>query len=271
MERRCPKRRGTRGTRPESAGRPGRDGRGASFGTPRNPGLVSHVGDWYAEAKRLRSMSDCNWYYRIDGNEHGPIVRDELAVLAANGKLRLTDHVRLGKRGTWVHPSESLFSREQLASALSSDGIENAAGEENTTIGGWLVLPLIGLVLSPILTIGVGGQELEALQSPIWPDVERKYPGATLLVQSELVAFLFLVILDIVCLVMFLRRKRSTPRWMITLYALNVVAAIGVGAIGAVILPRTVSATWAGQALLSAIIWIAYFCKAKRVRATFVR
>jgi hypothetical protein len=49
------------------------------------------------------------WYFRVQGEVHGPVTRDELEQLAHSGAFGLGDKVRPGATGAWVTPSASLF------------------------------------------------------------------------------------------------------------------------------------------------------------------
>jgi hypothetical protein len=119
-------------------------------------------------------------------------------------------------------------------------------------IGGWLVLPAIGLVLGPVISIV---SILNALAAGTF--------GAQSAYQS------FLVIVVVVAGIRFFTRKRDAPYFMIATYSLSLVGSI----LAAMQLSDTASASVAPFLLGSiagTLVWIVYFCVSKRVKATFV-
>src|SRR4030042_4648624 len=79
-------------------------------------------------------------------------------------------------------------------------------------IGGWLILPAIGLILSPFLTISTIATDIDYLDS------YSRYAG---LVTGELVILCVLLIFQIFVAVNFYRKKKSAPKLMIYLLGFN--------------------------------------------------
>lgn len=133
------------------------------------------------------------------------------------------------------------------------------------SIGGWLILPAIGLILGSILSvIGI------FMSLGIAPDLPSRYQGVfalNLLVETGLTAFL------IYAAVRFFGKHRNAPATMIALMLTGIVAnglliAINLGANAE---PFAVEYGKAlAKGIIGAAIWIPYFLVSTRVKRTFV-
>jgi hypothetical protein len=158
---------------------------------------------------------------------------------------------------------------------------------EPSGIGGWLVLPLIGLCVSPLLTLYTLWTSVLPLIKPrIWTvlttpgtPVYSSYWAPYLIVTVML--SLALVILMVVTLMYFLQHRRPVPALMTVLLLWNIAQTV-FELVSQQYLSRHVPAlagtgvgdgAWQGlfRAGLSAVIWIPYFWRSVRVRNTFVR
>jgi hypothetical protein len=153
-------------------------------------------------------------------------------------------------------------------------------------IGGWLVLPLIGLVLAPLsLLYSLFANLLPGFRGDLWlalttPDSGFYSPyWPHYLVASSVLTVAFSVC-AVVLLVAFLQRRRQVPLLMTLFY----LAAIAMGVFdllslryfaGHVPLAQTTLAQGGlSQLVRSAVpslIWIPYFHRSVRVRNTFTR
>jgi hypothetical protein len=153
-------------------------------------------------------------------------------------------------------------------------------------IGGWLLLPLLGLVMSVVL-IARNLLELNGLRgADEW--VSRTAPGS---VSSATASSLWtpylnvsfavgglLVLFAAVLIVAFVFRSRRLPAGIVGFYIALVVAA-GVDVVffsllpGGGLTPDSLRGAWTQlvRALVSGAIWSLYFSMSKRVRNTFVR
>ncbi len=152
---------------------------------------------------------------------------------------------------------------------------------EQVSIGGWLVLPLLGLIVSPffvardvyanILPIFADGTWL-ALMSPT---SELYHPLWAPLIVFEIIGNLTVVGLGLIALWYFVKRSRVTPRLMVCWY-LTVLLAVVVDLILSRQIPLIVALndpSSFGQVVRSVVvtlIWVPYFLVSKRVKATFV-
>ncbi|MDR7270898.1 hypothetical protein J2X20_003556 [Pelomonas saccharophila] len=148
-------------------------------------------------------------------------------------------------------------------------------------LGGWLWLPLIGLIVSPF-TVGktvvdalptLTVQGWSALTQPSSPAYHGLWAPVLLV---ELVINLALVAGALLLLVLMLKRRSNMPRIYIGWMLLAAVATLG-DALASQLIPA-LSAQWtakdAGVAVrtcLFAVIWVAYFLRSERVQRTFVR
>ena len=154
-------------------------------------------------------------------------------------------------------------------------------------IGGWLVLPLLGLILTPLrqlrtLVVDI----LPAFEAGTWEALTSQdstaYSSwwAPYFIVSAVVA-VAMAVWAVLLIVLFLGRKRQLPTVISIFYLAGVLAAafelisslmldaelpeLGIGATVA-----TAVAGVVGTSIGSAI-WIAYFFRSVRVRNTFVR
>ena len=153
-------------------------------------------------------------------------------------------------------------ANESTASASSA-----AVDPKLVGIGGWLILPAIGLVLGSI----IGVVALIAAFA-LFPDVSRAgYAGIytfELVVQVWLLGYLLYVA------TLFFRKKKNAPSAIIkylfvSLGALVVLFVIEIGSGAEEFAMETGKQLF--RNVIAAAIWIPYFRESKRVKATFVK
>jgi Protein of unknown function (DUF2569) len=147
-------------------------------------------------------------------------------------------------------------------------------------IGGWLVLPLIALVITPFRVAVTSVRDFsEVLKPEVWaalttPGGPSYHPLWMPIIVFELLMNLALIGGTIWLLVLFLKKSRRVP----TLMVIWIAASIGIQVID-LLLMQLIPAL-AAQAeppadlvrgVISAAIWIPYFLSSKRVKNTFVR
>jgi Protein of unknown function (DUF2569) len=148
-------------------------------------------------------------------------------------------------------------------------------------IGGWLILPLLGLILSPLRLIYMIYEGLWPIfSSDYWEDLTS--PGSesyhqlwTSVLIFEVVGNLAIFLVGLAALLSFLRKSRKAPKLMILWFFL---ALVFVGADtylrgyipGAALTYEAIPSIELWRAGITAAIWIPYFLASKRVKATFV-
>jgi hypothetical protein len=153
-------------------------------------------------------------------------------------------------------------------------------GEENeySQIGGWLVLLCLGLILTPLYTMVtlVKGNftnvhQWKMLVDTSYADYNPVLGGFVLFeFMTELAFFAF----SILVLILFLKRRSSTPHLLSALYIFNVVYIVATAISGSFLELYTASETRSNindilRALLIACIWIPYLFLSERSKQTF--
>jgi hypothetical protein len=135
-------------------------------------------------------------------------------------------------------------------------------------IGGWLILPAIGIVLSPLLSLAGIAESV---------DILGQLPSGTLihgLVWVEVIANAAMVAFAVKVAFDFFRLKRQAPANYIAFLVTTVVlhAAdlfVALQFLGMEFLPE--DARTLTRAIIAGAVWIPYFVRSKRVANTFVR
>ena len=162
---------------------------------------------------------------------------------------------------------------------LKVDGVELT--EDPRGIGGWLIFPLLNLIVSPIvMVVSFFVDVLPLFEAGLWqiattPSHPAYDPIWAPLIVFEMSANVILLILVLVVLVKFLGKRRSTPRLMI----IWLLAATFVQIADAV-LTRQIPAVAASaeisdyrdliRTVIFSVVWIPYFLVSRRVKNTFV-
>jgi hypothetical protein len=143
--------------------------------------------------------------------------------------------------------------------------------------GGWLVLPVIGICLTPVLTIirlAQGGyfnhMQWQVLAEPTHSAYNPKL-GALVLI--EYLYEVILIAYSVFVLILMIKRRTSFPLFAVILYGANVafifLDAIWLHAMDLPTVFEGADAKTAIRALLSATIWIPYIIFSDRVKGTF--
>lgn len=151
---------------------------------------------------------------------------------------------------------------------------ESISLENPRSIGGWLVLPSIGLVITPFVLIYQIFSS-EYFSSGIWQGFELGgYENAqflTIYLGFEIVYNVFFLVFTILAIILFFNKRTSAPKFMIFFYGINlaltIVESFVMNQTG---LPDPTGASDIIKSIISAAIWIPYFLKSKRVKETFV-
>jgi hypothetical protein len=151
---------------------------------------------------------------------------------------------------------------------------------ELTGLGGWLVLPAIGIVIRPIIALfGVFGclAFFGAAETLIATIGLRSYQQLKPIVGFELLANMFMMGFCIYVAIQFFRKKSNAPKlYMISLFAQVIIVTIDALLMNFLYAPVAgetgvnSEAPTLGIAFVSAAIWTSYFTKSVRVKNTFV-
>ena len=133
-------------------------------------------------------------------------------------------------------------------------------------IGGWLIFPTLGTLISPLLVLRV--------VTELAPAFERDLPtGLQIFLIAEIIFNSCMIIGWIVAAVLLFKHKRSFPSLFITMLIVSFVgplvdALIAVSIFEAQLAPDDYRSLSRG--LVSLLIWAPYMAKSKRVRNTFI-
>jgi hypothetical protein len=147
-------------------------------------------------------------------------------------------------------------------------------------IRGWLLLPLLSLVVSPLRS----GWRLLSEQVPIFteghwqvltsPGNDAYHPAWAPLILFEVIGTAAFFVAAPVLFVLFLRRWRYVPGLMIAFYGLAAILPAADLALAIGLLPDVTGNSDAVRdivgATIAAAIWIPYFLVSRRVKVTFV-
>ncbi len=149
-------------------------------------------------------------------------------------------------------------------------------------IGGWLILPMIGLVITPLrLGFMLITMHLQIFLSGSWGILttagsDAYHPLWAPLILFEIFANTVLMSWSVALLVLLFAKSHHFPKWIILLYltslgviALDMALSQSIPAVAEQNDPS--AATELFRSIVAAIIWIPYFIKSERVRNTFVK
>lgn len=136
-------------------------------------------------------------------------------------------------------------------------------------IAGWLVLPALGLLLSPLRNVYEIWSSWQMLNNPLFTSAAERVPAINTAVAWELGMNVLYLGLLLYVAALFFRRKKTAPRAYIGL----MLALLGCALVSEFILRPLVNLQPDGTTLLKAVIpcviWIPYFLVSKRVAETF--
>ncbi|MBW8846688.1 MAG: DUF3857 domain-containing protein [Burkholderiales bacterium] len=153
-------------------------------------------------------------------------------------------------------------------------------GVAATALGGWLWLPILGLIATPFRIGKVLMESVPAMTVQGWTLLSRPgsatyHPLLAPVMLAELVLNLAIAGGAVLLLWLMARRRSSLPRLYIGWWLLVFVALV-FDAITYYVIP-SLQAQWTGKEIgesvrtaLSGVIWVSYFLRSDRVRRTFV-
>lgn len=153
--------------------------------------------------------------------------------------------------------------------------------EEPRGLGGWLIIPLIGLIIAPIrILLSLFQEYLPIFQNGSWdilidPTSDYYHPLWGPLVVSEMVINIGFAIFCGYLIYLFFAKHRLFPKLYIIYLSTNLVFIISDTYLASLI-PGVVDQRNSGidreliRTITTAAIWIPYFLTSKRVKNTFV-
>jgi|LakMenEpi03Aug12_release.lakeMendotaPanAssembly.Ray.scaffolds.fasta_scaffold1375763_1 hypothetical protein len=148
-------------------------------------------------------------------------------------------------------------------------------------IGGFLILPIIGLVITPIKSLLIVlSIHIPILTKENWsrlttPGTEDYHPLWAPVLVGELGLNIFFAIFAIIVLILLFKKNRYLPKLIIIFYISNLIL-MGIMFYIANLIPivaQTPDPESVGEitrAIIGATIWVPYFLISKRVKNTFV-
>lgn len=143
------------------------------------------------------------------------------------------------------------------------------------SIGGWLILPMIGVLISPFWMFFVVVKS--ALANPnIFqvigdPNFDGYNPALGIFALGEYVANILLLCYALLVAVLFVQQRSSLPRLVVIFYAVSFLDLALDALIGLAFDLEITSSDWKGlvRSIISCAIWIPYFLNSDRVHGTF--
>lgn len=150
---------------------------------------------------------------------------------------------------------------------------------EAETIGGWLLVPLIVLFVTPlggIITVLRSNYFNQTMwENLVLPSSQTFAPELAGLILVELILNIGFVVFSILLLILFLKKRSSVPELMKAFYVANALFVIGEYVVlESMHLPFEMDKTSPSQAVRAVIlaaIWVPYFHLSHRVKDTFVK
>jgi uncharacterized membrane protein len=153
-----------------------------------------------------------------------------------------------------------------------------AAPAQISGIGGWLILPMLGLIATPVLQLinlmGLSDTfaNLNALGSTV----------SNLVVIESIINFVLFVVAPVLLLIQLFGKKRAFPRWYVIWTAASAAFVVIDLLIGYAVFHDSYEATGTPfidndtvraliQTLVSVCVWIPYMLNSVRVKNTFVK
>jgi len=234
------------------------------------------------------------WFYMNGQERIGPVSQDQLCDLFRKGVLGLQTLVWSDRFENWT-PASSIAALRSLSPTtpnslqlgMSPTGAASLGGRPITVdhdsmpavdgpvgIGGWLILPAIGMIFSPILiALGVFALLLIARKVESSEVIGAAGHASSLRMLAGIHGLYLLYILYTA--VAFFSTKRSAPALTIGAYLISAVLAV-VALLMTRSIPQSPAAPpgkeWLDLAkpVAIALVWVPYFLVSRRVKNTFV-
>lgn len=146
----------------------------------------------------------------------------------------------------------------------------------NKKIGGWLYLVAIGITLAPIANFFNLNMLIETAKNADWEFIWQQGPGTVLFLIYEYSMQGYMFVYSALLAILFYTKKHNFPK----MFIIYVSSLLGLGVLGVFITENLPNSTpeqlvqpvvFVIYCLIVALIWVPYFLKSKRVKATFTK
>lgn len=205
--------------------------------------------------------------------------------------LELTYDTKMGARGLAVNwPLYTLGGLVLIISLILMwmlnkrfDPVPEVVGTKPKDLGGWLILPLLGLLFTPIrlvfLMLSEDGTWFDYDMISNLLDLGGEYTALSILVVFEMIFNIFFIAFSVLLIYQFFKRRSSVRALMVTFYTVNlVVLLIDLVVLSFVndtvaVIDMQMRAETSSELLgsfIATVIWAPYFWFSKRSKETFV-
>ena len=160
---------------------------------------------------------------------------------------------------------------------------DQAESNEPKGLGGWLILPMLGLIIAPVrLIIQIVKDLLPAFAPETWnalttPDSPVYHHLWAPVIILETVSSIGLLLFSVWLLVLFFKKSIRLPKlfitWLILAFVIQILDQILANQIPAVgaqnTSPEAIKDLF--RAFIAMLIWVPYFIRSKRVKNTFTQ
>lgn len=143
---------------------------------------------------------------------------------------------------------------------------------------GWLLIPSIGIILSPIILAIASNEFLYIYSMMQWSILEDQYEGTGLLltIATEMIVNVGLFVMAIYLIIMFFQKRHTFPRFFIAYMIISLVVYVVDLLTIYLFFSNDISIEQADmkdliQMVIYTFIWTTYFISSKRVQATFTQ
>jgi hypothetical protein len=147
--------------------------------------------------------------------------------------------------------------------------------EDLDGIGGWLILPAIGLVVSPFVILhALFTANIPILFGDKYQPFLNSHPAFTGLLIFEVITNIVLIAALAGLNYLFFTKRKSLPTYMILYFATQLLVVLADGITAHALFPNgklETAYTAIARSFVACLIWIPYFLVSRRVKATFTR
>jgi Protein of unknown function (DUF2569) len=144
-----------------------------------------------------------------------------------------------------------------------------SSGNDLEGIGGWLILVALGLGIGPFVLLNGVYSDLRVFYGAQFQADLAPYPGLATFILFETVSNSVFLLALIALNILFYRKKKSFPGWMIAYLAFNC-AVIVVDHLVSLRYNSHASPSAAIRSVVGTLVWIPYYVRSERVKVTFI-